>query len=63
MVFGSKEGLGIDDLSAGLAAAQLKVLLLDGMTEERGFFLHILHRDPSEHVFILLPVGQGRFFL
>ncbi len=51
--FGSKECLGIEDLSAGLAAAQLKVLMLDGTTEERGFFPHIASRPFRACIYIV----------
>ncbi len=40
-------------LSAGLAAAQLKVLLLDGTTEERGFFPHIASRPCRACIYIV----------
>jgi hypothetical protein len=46
---------------AACAAAQLEVLLLNGMTEECCFSPHIAP-DPSKHVFLLLPVGLYCFF-
>jgi hypothetical protein len=59
---GTKNALLLRIYLADGAAAQLEVLLCDDIQQRSPFFL-ILHPDPSKHVFVLLSISLGCFFI